>query len=84
MINKMLVYYPYTFANRSNLLALARIYLMYLAFIDSLYPSSINHTNVYTFSSYDPKVSNHMNLTIWYYHLHTLLIIQILFNLICR
>ena len=46
----MLVCYPYTPANRSDVLALARTHFMYLASADSLHPSSINHTDAHTSS----------------------------------
>ena len=42
--------YPYTPANRSDVLALARTHFMYLASVDSLHPSSINHTDAHTSS----------------------------------
>ena len=48
----MLVCYPYTPANRSSPLALARTHFMYVASVDSLHPSSINHTDAHTSSSY--------------------------------
>ena len=46
----MLACYPYTPANRSDAPALARTHLMYLASVDSLHPSSINHTDAHTSS----------------------------------
>ena len=53
----MLVCYPYTPANRSDVLALARTHLMYLASVDSLHPSSINHTDAHTSSKRMYKLS---------------------------
>ena len=47
----MLVCYPYTPDNRSDVLALARTHFMYLASVDSLHPS-INHTDAHTSSLY--------------------------------
>ena len=47
---RVLVCYPYTPANRSDVLALARTHFMYLASADSLHPSSINHTDAHTSS----------------------------------
>ena len=47
----MLACYPYTPANRSDVLALARTHFMYLASVDSLHPSSINHTDAHTSST---------------------------------
>ena len=46
----VLVCYPYTPANRSDVLALARTHFMYLASVDSLHPSWINHTDAHTSS----------------------------------
>ena len=43
--------YPYTPVNRSD--ALARTYFMYVASVDSLHPSSINHTDAHTSSPMD-------------------------------
>ena len=46
----LLACYPYTPANRTDVLALARTHFMYLASIDSLHPSSISHTDAHTSS----------------------------------
>ena len=62
---KVLVYYLYTPANRSDVLALAHIHFMYLVSVNSLHPSSINHTDAYTSSGYEcPDTSNNMNLIV--------------------
>ena len=54
---KLLVCYPYTPANRSDVLALARTHFMYLASVDSLHPSSINHTDAHTSSEVRPNAN---------------------------
>lgn len=53
---------------------------MSLSSVNSFYLSLINYTNIYTSSSYDLEASKYINLTVWYYPLHILLIIQILSN----
>ena len=50
----MLVYYPYTPANHSDAPVLACIHLMYLASVNDLHPSLINHTDAHV-SSADSK-----------------------------
>ena len=61
----MLTCYLYTPANHSDTPALARIYLMYLASVDSLHLLSINHIDAHTSSGYEcPDTSNDMNFIV--------------------
>ena len=80
----MLVCYPYTPANRIDVLILAHTYFIYLAYVDSLHLSSINHTDAHTSLGYDREGSNCINFTVWHCRLHTLLIVRILSNLTHR
>lgn len=62
------MYYLYTFINHSDMLALAYIYFIYLASIDSLHLSSINHIDVYTSFDYEySNANNNMNLAVEYF-----------------
>lgn len=44
--------------------SLARTLIVYLASVDILHPSSINHTDAHTSAGYDPEASDDMNLTV--------------------